>query len=199
MRAQLLGQAAALRCAAAALAADGDASVPAYRLGGRAPPHGEHAVHLALLMASAMTAALQEACAQRSGAVAHFGRPLSAPERAHLADAAAVSDALHAFLAPAQGALAGLRLGGGGAYLSISATVVEQLAALLGAMEDANRKRCAALGARAAGEPRGWRCTFLAHVAAEDGWVRPPAAFVGARALAGGAQHGGGGCHVDDA
>jgi hypothetical protein len=165
LRAQLLEQSASLRAAAAALSAAGDAAVPACRLGARAPPHADHALHLVLLMAHAMVAAHDDATSARHGAAAQLGRPLSGPERAHVADCGAVAHALHAFLSPAQSALARLRLGSGREYLDASIVVMDQLAAMLGALTTANDVRVAALGARAAGAPHGVRVTFFERLA----------------------------------
>ena len=162
--ASLMSQAAVLRSLHASVLAAGDEDTLAWRLGARAPPHAEQAVMTCLLFTHAHASSLADALAPVGGAEHTLGRPLSGPERAHLDDGTATSDALQTLLSAASAALARMRLGAGGPYLAAAATVIDILADVAAEVvqnEEARIKRFA----HAAPE-RSWRSTMVQHAAA---------------------------------
>jgi hypothetical protein len=166
--------AAELRCTYAALRAAGDADAPAWLLGAAAPPHAESALHVLQQHTHAFTAALQDSASASRGYVAVLKRPLSAPERAHVADMTHALGSLHAFLSAAQSLLAELRCRRGAAadYLEASAGVLDLVGAMLTATHDTNRARLAEFGERAAATAA-WPSPYLQHAAAA-GVTLPP-------------------------
>jgi hypothetical protein len=179
LRLTLLDDAAALRCACSALrgATGGDADVPAWRLGARAPPHAERALQQLLMLAHSLAASIADAEHGGSdGLVAALGRPLSAPERAHMNDLAASADALQPFLSAAASTLARMRMGAGGAYLDAGAAVVEQIVAVLDATVAGNTCCIAHFAAHPGVRPPVWRSTFIGHAVSAGAMPAPPQA-----------------------
>ena len=78
----------------------------------------------------------------RCGLEARLGRPLSGPERAHLADSLALCDAQHALLAQAQAALITSRAdAGAAAHLHTAAAVCDHIASCVAAWIAVSRAR----------------------------------------------------------
>jgi hypothetical protein len=178
-RTRLARAATLLRAASAALAASDDGMAPAHRVGTRAPPLAEAGCHRMLLIAHAMSAAY--ATHLSAGAQAALGRPLSAPERAHVAGVRATLQAGEALLAPAQAALASLRIdAAGGAYLDAGAAVLDALAGSMEAMADSNAARVAAFGARGGAAQPLAPPPFFQHLHAASGWAGGSAAAAAA-------------------
>ena len=160
----LMSHAAELRSLHASVVAAGEAHTLAWRLGARAPPHAERALTTCFLLTHAHAASIVDALAPVGGAEDALGRPLSGPERAHLADSAATSDALHTLLSVASSALARARLGAGGAFLAVAGAVLDALADVAAEVVQ-NEAVCIAAFAHATPE-RAWRSTILQHAAA---------------------------------
>lgn len=160
LRLSLLADAEALRGARVALGDDGD-SMPAWRLGSRAPPRAESALQQLLLVSHALAAVVEDAHGSR-GVVATLQRALSGPELAHVAGVMASVDALQAFLSRAAAMLAHMRLGTGSAYLEASAAVMEEIVAIVDATIAGNTRRIASFGETAGPLPV-WRSTFIEH------------------------------------
>jgi hypothetical protein len=166
--------AAAVRASCAALRAAGDGDTPAWLLGAATPPHAENALHVLQQHTHALTATFEDSGCARRGYVAVLGRPLSAPERAQVADFGACLRALHVFLSSAQSLLAQLRCRRGGAadYLDASAGVLDLLGAITAVTESAYSARLTEFGARAAANAA-WPSPYLQHASAA-GVTLPP-------------------------
>ena len=156
-----------LRDASAALRLTGDCDAPAWQLGRRVPPHGENALHVLQLHMNALAATLEDGLSPTRGYEATFGRPLSAPERGHIADMTFMLGELHKFLASAQSMLAQLRCRRGGAptYLDCAAGVLDLIAHITSHTATSNLRRIEEFGARAAADVV-WPSRYLEHAKA---------------------------------
>jgi hypothetical protein len=163
MGAQQRAVAAELRAASCALAAGGDGTEVAFRLGSRAPLLAETSVHTLLVLSHALSASCNDIYAHLPPLL---GRGLSAPEAAHTAELMEACGAVLTFVARAQALLAQLRTGTGVAYLDAGALIVDQVAAVLDATARSAQGRLDAFEERLAREPHGWRHTFFEHAAA---------------------------------
>ena len=156
-----------LREVCVALRAAGESDAPAWTLAKRAPPHAEAALHVLQLHVHALTATLEDALSPSRGFVAVMQRPLSAPERGHIADNSYSLTELHKFLSSAQSMLAQMRCQRGGAaiYLDTSAAILDLVALITSTTANNHRERLAEFGPRAAAEVV-WPTPFFEHAKA---------------------------------
>ena len=159
--------AAELREACETLREAGESDAPAWLLGKRAPPHAEAALHALQLHVQALTATLEDALSPTRGYVAVLQRPLSAPERGHIADNTFSLGELHKFLSSAQSMLAQMRCKRGGAttYLETSAAILDLIALITSVTASNHRERIAEFGPRAATSVV-WPTPFFEHAKA---------------------------------
>ena len=139
----------------------GEADVPAWRLGPRAPALAEAVVHNVLLLANAHSGSLADLQDPRIGFEVKMQRPMNALEAAHAADNVGANEMLHRALAATQAALAHHRLGKGKDYLSAAAAVLATLEAICGAVHRGTAARMAMLNGRIAQQP--WTSTLVQH------------------------------------
>ena len=160
-------QAEELRGACDTLREAGESDAPAWLLGKRAPPHAEAALHALQLHVQALTATLEDALSPSRGYVAVLQRPLSAPERGHIADNTFSLAELHKFLSSAQSLLAQMRCKRGAAtiYLQTSAAILDLIALITSVTANNHRERIAEFGQRAA-ENFVWPTPFFEHAKA---------------------------------
>ena len=150
-----------LREKLALLLGSGEADVPAWRLGPRAPALAESVVQNVLLLANAHSGALADVQDSRIGFEAMMQRPMNALEAAHTADNVGANEMLHRALSATQSALAHHRLGKGKDYLSAAAAVLATLEAICGAVHRGTSARMAMLNSRIANQP--WTSTLVQH------------------------------------
>ena len=156
-----------LREACDALREAGENDAPAWLLGKRAPPHAEAALHALQLHVHALTATLEDALSPTRGYVAVLQRPLSAPEKGHIADNTFSLAELHKFLSSAQSLLAQMRCKRGCAatYLQTSSAILDMIALITSVTANNHRERIAEFGQRA-GETLVWPTPFFEHAKA---------------------------------
>jgi hypothetical protein len=161
LRAQLSGDAARLRALASSLTPE-QADAPSWRLGAAAPPLAEAALHTVLLFACAHSANISDMLSPLAGIEARHARPLSAPERAHIADSTATNAAARRYAAAATTFLARMQADDGACYLAAQVALLDSVAALLHGVYVGDAARVD----RARERQCSWSSSFWEHAAA---------------------------------